>query len=259
MKALLSSIILLISISSHSMTGEELATKVYNSNREVDTIQTSTMTLIDKSGNQKERKFTTLTIDNNKYDAKSLVVFTHPKKIHKTSMLTFNQAGDNSIQWLYLPALKKTRKIASSKKSGRFVGSDVFYEDLENREVSLDNHKFIKTLNSKNGKVHVIESRPKNKSTSSYTKTISYIDPNKWIVKKVDFFTTGKKPLKTLIIKESKKYGNSWIVTHTEVLHHKLKHKTVIKVQETKLNNGLKDQLFNKSSLENQNKIKRYL
>ncbi len=259
MKVLLSSIILLTSISALALTGEEVATKVYNSNRESDTIQTSTMILIDKSGNQKERKFTTLTIDNNKYDAKSLVIFTSPKKIQKTSMLTYNQAGDNSIQWLYLPALKKTRKIASSKKSGRFVGSDIFYEDLENREVSLDNHKFLKTLNTKSGKIHVIESTPKKKSSSSYNKTVSYIDANKWIVRKVDFFTNGKKPLKTLIVKESKKFGKSWIVTHTEVLHHKLKHKTVIKVQETKLNNGLSDSLFNKSSLENQNKIKRFL
>ncbi|MFT6633378.1 MAG: hypothetical protein ACJAS4_003348 [Bacteriovoracaceae bacterium] len=247
------------SLSTFALTGKEIAEKVYSSNREFDTIQTSEMKLIDKSGNTRERSFTTFAIDNNRYDSKSLIVFSKPKKVSKTSMLTYNQKGDNSLQWLYLPALKKSRKISSSKKSGRFVGSDIFFEDLEDREVDLDNHKLLKTI-KKNGSItYKVQSTPKDKSSSSYKKSLIFVDAKSWLVKKVIFYKKGKKPLKTLTVKEVKKIGKTYIPILTSVTHHKLKHKTIIKVLKTKFNNKLKDSFFKKSVLEKPSKLKKYL
>jgi hypothetical protein len=242
-----------------AMTGTEIATKVYDSNREPDSIQKSEMTLIDKSKNTRKRSFTAFAIDNKRYDSKNLVIFTRPKKVENTSMLTYNRKGENSLQWLFLPALKKSRKISNSKKSGRFAGSDVFFEDLENREVELDNHKLLKTIKKKNKTFYMLESTPKKKDSSSYKKTIVLVDAETWLVKKAVFFAKGKKPLKTLTVKKTKKIGKTWVPILTEIRHHKLRHKTIIEVIETSFDNKLEDSFFNKSSLENHSKFKKFL
>lgn len=251
--------LILITQNIFALTGTEIATKVYNSNRELDTIQKSEMELIDKSGNKRTRSFTTFAIDKNKFDSKSLIIFNKPIKVEKTAMLTYNQKGDNTLQWLYLPALKKSRKISSSKKNGRFVGSDIFYEDLGDREVELDNHKLLKTT-EKNGKtIYEILSTPKDKSSSTYEKSIINVDASTWLVEKIVFYEKSKNPLKTLTVKEVKKIGESYVPTITHIVHHRLKHETTIKVIETKFNNKLNDSFFNKSILENSSKLRSYL
>jgi hypothetical protein len=242
-----------------AITGTEVAQKIYNSNRETDSIQKVEMTLTDKKGNNRTRTFVLFAKDNNKYDSQSLIEFLTPKKIKKTGMLTHNSKGSDSSQWIYLPALKKTRRIASSKKSGRFVGSDLTYEDLEDREVELDNHKILKK--DKVGKItyYVIQSKAKDKSTSMYSKVVSWVNPKTWMVKKAFFYKKKKKPYKTLLNKEIKKIGKSWRATYTIINNKKLKHKTTLKILSTKFDNKFNKNIFRKSILENAKKLKKYL
>jgi hypothetical protein len=242
-----------------ALTGSEIADKVYNSNREADSIQKIEMTLVDKKGKKRLRTFVLFGKDNNRYDSQSLIEFITPKRISKTGMLTHNQKGNNSSQWIYLPALKKTRRIASSKKSGRFVGSDLTYEDLGDREVNRDNHKLLKMDKVGNTTYYVIQSKPKDKSSSIYSRVIYWVHPKNWIVKKALFYKNKKKPFKSLLNKEIKKINNSWRATYTIIKNNDLKHKTILKVVSTKFNNNLKDNMFQKSILENAKKLNKYL
>lgn len=249
----------LFSFNAFSITGLEIATKVYNSNREIDSVQKIQMTLTDKRNKKRKRIFFSFSKDNNKFDSQTLIVFISPKKINKTAMLTHNKKVQDTNQWLYLPALKKTRRIAASKKSGRFVGSDLTYEDLEDREVSLDKHRFLKMDKIGATNYYLIESRAKKKSSSSYKKIRTWVNPKTWTVRRAEFYTNKKTPLKTLNILKMKKYKNSWQAIHTEIINHKEKHKTTLSLLSTKFNNSLKKSFFKKSILENHHKLKRFL
>lgn len=249
----------IFSLSSFALTGLEVANKIYNSNRESDSVQTVKMTLTDKSGSKRIRNFVLLSKDNQRYNSQSLIVFTSPKRIEKTGMLTQNNKGDDTNQWIYLPALKKTRRIASSKKSGRFVGSDLSYEDLEDREVELDNHKLIKKDKINNKTYYLLQSTAKDKSTSSYTKVLSWVDPKNWTVRRAHFYKNKNTPAKILDNVKFEKIGSSWVATSTQIEDKTINHKTSLDVISTKFNNNLKKNYFKKSTLENPRKIRKYL
>jgi hypothetical protein len=250
---------LLHAYSAFALTGEEVAMKIYESNRESDSIQETKMSLISKNKSVRVRNFISFTKDNNKYNAQTLIVFTSPKKVKNTGILTNNYKEKDSDQWIFLPALKKTRRIASSKKSGRFVGSDLTYQDLENREVNLDNHKLLKS--SKLGKKTylVLQSTPKKESTSIYRMVKVWVDEKTWLVRKAEFYSKRKKPIKTLVVEKIKKYGKSWRAIVTKIKNHKLKHTTILEVEKNSFNNNLESDFFSKAVLENSRKLKKYL
>jgi hypothetical protein len=105
----------------------------------------------------------------------------------------------------------------------------------------------------------VIESKRKKKSSSIYTKVIAWVNPKTWMVKKADFYMKKKTPLKTIYVEKFKKIGKSWRAVKTKIVNHKIKHSTLLEVRNTRFSNNLKPQFFNKSILENQIKIKKYL
>ena len=250
---------LLLPLSVFGLTGKQIAKKVYESNREVDSIQKTKMTLIDKKKNKRVRSFVAFAKNNNSYDAQNLILFTKPKSIDGTVMLTHNKKGDDTNQWIYLSGLKKSRRISSSKKSGRFVGSDLTYEDLEDREPYMDHHKLLKTKSIKNTKYYIIQSNAKDKSTSSYKKVVSLINSKTWMVKKSIFYKKKKKAHKTITVSKFKKIGNSWRAINTKIVNHKIKHTTLLEVQSTKFNVGLKPKHFKKLMLENPDRLKRLI
>ncbi|MEZ4871685.1 MAG: outer membrane lipoprotein-sorting protein [Bdellovibrionales bacterium] len=252
-------ILLLFSIKAQALTGTEIAQKVYNSNREADSFQKTKMTLIDKSKSKRERVFIVIAKDNNKYDSQSLIAFSAPKSIKRTGLLIHNHKGSDADQWLYLPALKKTRRIASAKKQGRFVGSDLSYEDLEDRPVSKDNHELIGEKVIGGQKYYLIKSTPKDPSDSMYRKIEYFVDPNRWTIKKADFYTEKEKVYKTLLVKDFKKVGKTWIAEHTTIKNLELGHTTVLEVIETKFNNNFNPTYFQKGALENPGILMKYL
>ena len=259
MKVIISSIALLGTLKAFALSGTQIAEKVYNSNREADSIQKIKMTLTDKSGSKRVRQFTMFGKDNNRYDSQSLIQFTAPKKISKTGMLTHNKSNESSDQWIYLPALKKTRRISSGKKNGRFVGSDLTYEDLEDREVKLDNHNLKKTETINGVKHYILESIPKDKSSSMYSKVISKINSQTWMATSAEFYKKKKQPYKTLVNKSFKKSGSTWYPTLTIIKDHKIGHQTTLEVLSAQFNNGLKSNVFKKSILETPKKLNKYL
>jgi hypothetical protein len=249
--------VLFLSFNAHAITGKQVAKKVYESNREPDAIQKTRMTLIDKKGNKRVRNFIAFAKDNNSYDAQTIILFTKPKSIDGTVMLTHNKKGDDTIQWIYLSGLKKSRRIGSSKKSGRFVGSDLTYEDLEDREPEMDHHKLLRTKKLGKNQYYIIQSHPKDKSTSSYKRIISWVNSKTWMVKKSIFYKKKKKAHKTITVSKFKKIGKSWRAIKTKVVNHKIKHTTLLEVSSTKFNNDLKPNHFKKLMLENPDRLKR--
>ena len=100
-----------------------------------DTVSKMQMTLRNAQGEESVRKFYSKALEMDNDGDKSIFIFQHPKDVDGTAVLTFTHKSGPDDQWLYLPALKRVKRISSDNKSGSFVGSEFAYEDLSSQEV----------------------------------------------------------------------------------------------------------------------------
>lgn len=230
--------------------GLELARLVYDRPDGNDSAARVTMTLGEKGKNQRERLLYSYAKEKGAGERWTLMRFITPADIRGTGLLTKDHPGDESDQWLYLPALDRVRRIASSRKGGRFVGSDFFYGDLRDREVDMDHHRFIGE--GKVGKIacDVVVSTPVDRSNSAYSKRARWIHRKTLIPLRVDFYEKGrKKPSKRLRARKIKKIQGYWTVLESTMYDLKSGHRTSLRTKKIKYDQGLPDKLFSQRAL----------
>ena len=185
---------------------------------------------------------------------KSLMVFDNPRDVKGTAMLTWSHKEGDDDQWLYLPALKRVKRISSSSKSGSFMGSEFSYEDLSSREVNKYTYKFLREESCpceelKALSCFVSESFPVDKS-SGYTKLISWADTDEYRSCRVEFYDRKSSHLKTLIFGDYKKFLDKfWRPMRLDVTNHQSGKSTSMVFKEYKFKTGLKDPDFNQNAL----------
>lgn len=238
-------IISLLCINTFAQDAQQLAKIVYHANQPIDMVQEVEMKLI-SSGVENLRKFVSILKTNNIENNNSIIQFTSPRRSRGVSLLTKNKVGKSADQYIYLPALKKVRRISSSKKSGRFVGSDIYYEDLQNRHYSKNIYSFLKK-----SKKHVILKSIPRDDTSIYSKVIMKIDLLKKTVIKTKLYINGKLD-KIVYVKKLKKDGNIWFPTKVIYENKKIDHKTIITTIRYKMNKNISNKIFSKRSIEDE-------
>ena len=189
----------------------------------------------------------------------SLMRFVEPKNIEGTGLMTLDHPGDESDQWLYLPALDRVRRISSARKGGRFVGSDFFYEDLKDREVEMDHH--LLSGQSKIGEIDcsVLVSTPRDPANSVYSKRVSCIHPRLLIPLRVDFYEKeGSQPTKRLLARKIKKIQGYWTILDSTMYDLKTGHQTQLFTKRIKYDQGLPDALFTQQALSDDSKERAY-
>lgn len=179
----------------------------------------------------------------------SLIRFVSPPSIDGTGLLTKDRSGSESRQWVYLPALGRVRRISSSRKGGRFVGSDFYYEDLRDRPVDKDIHRLIGEEAVRGIMCEKLESVPVDRDNSVYSKRIRWIDPKTLIPLRVDFFEGGKEPTKRLIIRKIKKIQGYDTAVDSVMTDLKSGHKTRIRTEAVTYKRNLPDVLFSRRAL----------
>jgi len=230
--------------------GIALATRVYNRPDGNDAASRVHMILSEKGHKPRYRKLYTYQLDKDNGESWTLLRFTEPADIKNTGLLTYNHPGKDNNQWIYLPALDRARRIAASRKGGRFVGSDLYYEDLQKREVDKDNHRILG-----NGKVGgiptiVLESTPVDSDNSVYSKRVSWIHEKTLIPLRVDFYKAGsKKPVKRLKATRIKKIQGFWTVVDSTVTDLKSGHQTRLVTKAIVYDQSLPDSLFGRQAL----------
>jgi outer membrane lipoprotein-sorting protein len=123
------------------------------------------MTLVNAKGDRSDRSLEQRTLEGHDAGDKILLIFRDPPDVRGTTLLIHeNRAGDDD-QWLYLPALRRSRRIASSNKSSSFVGSEFAYEDLTPNEVTKHEYKYLREETLDGVPVWVIESVPRFKDS----------------------------------------------------------------------------------------------
>ncbi len=180
---------------------------------------------------------------------KTLMVFLTPRDQKGTALLTFQHTDRDDDQWLYLPALKRVKKIASSKKSGPFMGSEFSFEDIGGQNIEDYNYKYVKDETVDGVDCFVVESYPKDKN-SGYTKIISWIDKERYVNMKSEFYDRKKSHLKSLTPKGYKLYEDKfWRPDEMVMVNHQTGRSTVLKQNNIAFKTGLSDSDFNKNSL----------
>lgn len=234
--------------------GDEIAAKYYGHTKAVDTSANAVMTLIDKSGNKKVRELDMYTKETAAGQF-SFVEFQKPADVAGTKFLT-TPTKDDSEQRLYLPALKKVRKIASSDKSGEFVNSDLYYYDMEDRKLEDSTYTFLAedvTLADKafeGMKFYKIEVKAKD-AEAPYAKSNIYINMDDFHAYKVETYDKkGGALLKTILFVKYEEQKGVKMPVQTMVTNHKKGSKTLLELKNLKVNTGLADTLFSVKNLE---------
>jgi len=253
----LSTLVILLSLllnTAYAETPEEkgLAIAIEADKRDTgwtDQIANMSMTLKNKQNDSATRimKITTLEVIGD--GDKSLLTFDNPRDIKGTAFLSHTHSLVPDDQWLYLPALKRVKRISSSNKSGPFVGSEYAYEDLASQEVEKYKYKWLRDEKFDGRDSFVIERFPQYEH-SGYTRQLVWVDKEMYQPLKLEFFDRKNSMLKTLIFSDYQQYLNQyWRAGMMDMTNHQTGKSTALAWTDYQFKNGLTDRNFDKNTL----------
>lgn len=214
------------------------------------------MVLIDKNGNQRNRDIKSYGKDFGE-DEYRIMFFKSPADVKNTAFLTYDydEASKDDDQWLYLPALKKVKRIPTSDKSSSFMGSDFSYFDMTDRDLEDYDFKLLKETEVRGKKAWMIEAIPRSEKIikeSGYTKTIALVrQDNYMVVRSIGFMKSNKKKYLDVVRLHQEK--GVWLadeMTMTTKKGQSTEHKTILKFSHIKLNKAIDDNMFTTRRLE---------
>jgi len=226
-----------------ALSGREIMEKVNDRDVGNRSISEMEMILIDKKGNKRVRKLKSYGLEQGK-NSKSLMFFITPADVKNTGFLTYDydESGKEDDQWLFLPALRKTKRIAAGDKSGSFMGSDLNYSDMSSPDLDLYDYTLMKETEVKGNKVWQIKYVPKTKAEaekSGYSKSVVFIRQDNYVMIRGVRWVYKKKRNKYLDVRKLEKIDGIWISTEMHVTTKsgkKTLHKTILKQNNIKFN-----------------------
>ncbi len=243
--------------SSGAPTGREIMERVDERDDGDHAVQDMEMILIDKNGNRRVRKIRSYRRDQGE-DTHTIMFFLTPADVKDTGFLTFDydEADKDDDQWLYLPALKKTKRIASGDKSGSFMGSDFTYADMTSRELDRYDYTLLKEGEVGGVAVWIVEAIPNSEDEieeTGYTKSILFVrKDNDVVIRSKNWVKKGKRE-KYFEVKKLERIDGIWVATEMQMTTKKGRatlHKTVINASNVRFNQELSESQFTVRQLE---------
>ena len=225
------------------LTAREIIEKVYNRPEGDDQTSNLTMTLENKSGKQRIRKIKQFTKDMGDVE-KSIMFFQSPADVKNTSFMSWTYDNDKSDdQWIYLPALKKVKRISSDSKSDYFMGSDFTYDDLGDRKLDADDHELLRSETIDGVDYYVVESVSKDEEYM-YSKTKTWIRKDNFIGLKKEFYDEDEDLLKILKIKKFEEISGFLVITSSEMENVQKNHRTTMILDNVEINTNISTSKF---------------
>jgi len=207
------------------------------------------MILRTRSGSESVRLLSINTLEVNGDGDKSLTIFDSPGDVKGTVFLSYTHALEPDDQWLYLPALKRVRRISSNNKSGPFLGSEFAFEDLTSFEIPKYTYKYLRDEVLDGIDCFVVELYPQYQH-SGYTRQISWIDMKRYIPMKVEYYDRKNALLKTLENKGYRQYLDQyWRADEMLMTNHQNGKSTSLLLESVQFRTGLTDRDFDQNSL----------
>ena len=225
----------------------------------VDSVQDATFTLVNKDGQERVRRTASATkLQANGVDNMRLTRFTAPADVKDTvTLMIENSAKDDDI-WVYLPALKKVRRLVASNKKDSFVGTDFSYADVIGYKVSEWNYKLLREDTLDGQPVYVVEALPRSASVRSdtgYGRRTDWIRKDNLMTVKSELLDTAEQPLKTIVFSDLRLVDagrGKWQAMQMEASNVQTGHRTTIRIDNFKANQNVKDELFTPRYMESQ-------
>jgi len=215
----------------------------------IDNTSDMLMLLRNKQGQESSREIKTKTLELLDDGDKSLTIFNKPRDVKGTSFLSFSHTVGNDDQWLYLPSLKRVKRISSRNKSGPFMGSEFSFEDLSSFEIEKYRYNYLGNEQLNGFDTFMVEQFPADEN-SGYTKRIVWIDKAEYRVQKIDFYDRKNSLLKTLSYNSYKQYLNKyWRADSALMVNHQSGKSTELQWSNYAFKTGLIDSDFNRNTL----------
>jgi outer membrane lipoprotein-sorting protein len=180
---------------------------------------------------------------------KSIMVFDRPRDLKGTAILTYTHKTDADEQWLYLPALKRVKRISSADKSGPFMGSEFAYEDLSSQEVEKYSYKYLRDETINGEPCFVVERIPTDEN-SGYTRQVTWVDQSEYRLQRVDYYDRKNTLLKTMTPVAYQQYLDQyWRPAELVMTNHQTGKSTTLRFGNYKFRTGLQDSDFTPSAL----------
>jgi len=180
---------------------------------------------------------------------KSLTIFNKPRDVKGTAFLSFSHPVESDDQWLFLPALKRVKRISSRNKSGPFMGSEFAFEDLSSFEIEKYTYKYLGVEEINGSTNFKVEQHPVDEN-SGYTRRIVWIDTIEYRIHRIDFYDRKNSLLKTLNFSDYKQYlTKHWRAEKQEMINHQNGKSTELKWSNYAFKTNLKTSDFNRNSL----------
>jgi hypothetical protein len=243
MKKFLVSLIASIALPALAMTADEIMAKVDQVEEPSSMKSNMTMVLVDSKGKQRVRAMQSMSAEVDGID-KSLMFFLEPNDVKGTGFLMFDYptAEQDDDQWMFLPSLKKAKRIASGDKTGSFMGSDFTYADMSKRNLEEWTYKLVKEDNVNGADVWIIESTPVNEDViekTGYTRSIAYVRKDNFHVIRGISYLEKKGEVKLMNVAKHTEIDGYWLGTETQMISQKngkTVHRTLMKIENIEIN-----------------------
>lgn len=216
-----------------------------------DSMNESVVTLRNAQGEVSTREFTVKTLEVRGDGDKELVVFSKPADVKGTAVLTYSHGLRPDDQWIYLPELKRVKRISSVNKSGPFIGSEFAFEDIASWEVAKYRYRYLRDEVLDGADCFVIENTPAYEY-SGYSKQVEWVDKTMYQPRRIDFYDRKNTLLKTLTFSTYRQYLNRyWRAHELNMVNHQNGKSTTLTRSTYQFRKGLKESQFSESALKN--------
>ncbi len=237
-----------------SPSGEEVMRRVDARPRGKNQISRAVWHLVASDGSERVRKTRDYWRDargtgSGKLHSQRLIVFEDPPDVKDTAFLTWS-ASDPDVdddQWIYLPALRKVRRIAVGDRSSSFVGTDFCYDDLADRLVEADEHRLLRSEERDGERYYVIESTPR-KKPAPYQKRVVFVNAKNWTVPRIEYFAPSGELMKTLEVSWHEVQG-IWTWEILDMHDARSGHRTRVEIDQVAYDRAIGEDLFTENAM----------
>ncbi|MFE8069858.1 outer membrane lipoprotein-sorting protein [Marinobacteraceae bacterium S3BR75-40.1] len=216
-----------------------------------DSVADLVMILRNEEGEEALRRLHIKTLENTEQGDRSLTEFETPRDLRGTALLTYTYKNQPDDQWLYLPAIKRVKRIAAQNQSGPFMGSEFAFEDMSSQEVEKFTYRYLRDEPCPDlpGDCFVIQRTPVSEY-SGYSHQVVWIDQAEYRIDKVDYYDRKEELLKTLRNQNFQQYLDAyWRPGKSLMVNHQTGKSTELRTESIEFRTGLSPNDFNPSRL----------
>jgi outer membrane lipoprotein-sorting protein len=209
-----------------------------------DSTATMKMVLIDAGGGETLRELRVQTLEGRDDGDKLLALFKTPADVRGTVFLSHTHPDRADDQWLYLPALKRVKRIAPANRSSPFMGSEFSYEDLASAEVEKYTYAYRGDERDAGEARFLLERVPVD-TESGYRRQRVWVDQERYVPLRIEYFDRRGDKLKTLALREYRQHlGRYWRAHEARMENHQSGKRTILRWDDMRFQQGLSEQDF---------------